>query len=79
MSNAPLIVPYGTKNEYLGANSWKNFKKIIEEEKDMPTGLSSAHSSSPARSQLYNLQGQKLGCATRRGIYIRDGKKIANF
>lgn len=79
MSNAPLIVPYGTKNEYLEANGWKNFKKIIEEEKDKPTGLSSAHAHNPARSQLYNLQGQKLSSATRRGIYIRDGKKIANY
>jgi hypothetical protein len=34
---------------------------------------------SPVCYRFYNLQGQKLTSVTRRGIYILDGKKIANY
>ena len=35
-SNATLYVPSGTKNAYLAADNWKDFKEIVEVEGDEP-------------------------------------------
>ena len=73
-----VYVPYGSKEIFSRANNWSNFKNIVERQ---ATSIESTTSDEVANRQgkIYNLQGQKMSCAARRGIYIRNGKKIANF
>lgn len=73
-----VYVPYGSKEIFSRANNWSNFKNIVERQ---ATTIESAPLDKVTNHQgkIYNLQGQKMSCAARRGIYIRNGKKIANF
>ncbi|MBP3829808.1 MAG: leucine-rich repeat protein [Bacteroidaceae bacterium] len=73
-----VYVPYGSKEIFSRANNWSNFKNIVERQ---ATTIESAPLDKVTNRQgkIYNLQGQKMSCAARRGIYIRNGKKIANF
>lgn len=75
---AIVYVPYGCKDLYSRTSNWSNFKNIIEMQ---ATTIESAPLDKVTNRQgkIYNLQGQKMSCAARRGIYILNGKKIANF
>ena len=79
-----LHVPYGCKDKYQKAANWKNFTKIEEmeaEEYDEPvyygeTGVAPAVSDDAASDgQFYDLQGRPAD-GTRKGLYIRNGKKV---
>ena len=79
-----LHVPYGCKDKYQKAANWKNFTKIEEmeaEEYDEPaygdeTGVAPAVSDDAASDgQFYDLQGRPAD-GTKKGLYIRNGKKV---
>ena len=79
-----LHVPYGCKEKYENATFWSNFTNIVEmdEEKyDEPvyygeTGVAPAVSDDTASDgQFYDLQGRPAD-GTKKGIYIKNGKKV---
>ncbi|MBR3022436.1 MAG: leucine-rich repeat domain-containing protein [Bacteroidaceae bacterium] len=79
-----LHVPYGCKKNYEKDEDWKKFTNIEEmeaEEYSEPvqygeTGVAPAVSDAAASDgQLYDLQGRPAD-GTKKGIYIRNGKKV---
>lgn len=74
-TNTPLYVPIGQKERYLTAEGWKNFQ-TIEEKENMPTEISTIHYAYGNNGSCYNLQGQQLKSAPKKGIYIQNGKKV---
>ena len=80
-----LHVPYGCREKYKKADYWKNFTNIEEIEKESAseglvsgeTGVAPAVLTDDAASdgQFYDLQGRPAD-GTRKGIYIRNGKKV---
>ncbi|MBQ2498182.1 MAG: hypothetical protein II509_06005, partial [Prevotella sp.] len=77
--NATLYVPIGTSDKYKSTDGWKNFKNIVEIE---TTGIEGTFSDSnnhetKAANPWYSVDGVKLnGEPTKKGIYIRNGKKV---
>lgn len=67
-----LRVPVGSKLKYETTSSWNQFLTI---EEIQPTAIVS-----PIQHQItscFDLQGRKLLRAPQKGIYIRNGKKVA--
>ena len=68
-----LMVPKGSRDKYLEAMYWKNFKEIVEFE--VETGILIPTINDEEKGAIYNLNGVKT-TTPRKGFYIVNGKKI---
>ena len=73
-ANAILKVPEGSRELYEQADGWKGFFNI-ETFKDDGTSLRSIDVRQPD-DVWYNLNGQRIATPTRKGLYIKNGKKV---
>ena len=69
---ATLYVPIGSKEAYLGAEYWKEFKKI--KEKDF-TGIDQIMIDGQNNAKIFTLDGKRIN-KPRKGINIIGGKKV---
>ena len=78
--NHTLHVPQGSKEKYEEAPYWKNFTTVIDDiivsSSSDETGIFGVWSDDPISSErFYDLQGRPAD-GTKKGIYIRNGKKV---
>ena len=74
-AEATLYVPVGCGEAYRAANYWKHFKEIIEMEWT-PTRIDTISPDYGTGQEWYSTIGTRLNShPTRKGIYIRGGKK----
>ena len=71
-TNATLYVPIGSKEAYLAAEYWKEFKEIIE--KDF-TGIDHIMIDGQNNAKIFTLDGKRIN-KPRKGINIIGGKKV---
>ena len=69
--NATLYVPYGTKSMYQATEGWKEFKNIVEMEKNAVREVSR---SAETDDVTYSITGARVE-SPHKGVYIRNGKK----
>jgi len=74
LNNATLHVPASSINDYKSRNPWKGFKNIVP--LDDVVGVSSVHKGASEATPYYDLQGRRVDSPSRRGVYIKDGRKI---
>ena len=78
-SQIKLFVPKGTKEKYKACDGWNLFNSIEEIE---VTGIGGAPhlddnvEMNDKRVGVYDLQGRRINGEPKRGLYIRDGKKV---
>lgn len=71
---ATLYVPVGSKDAYSQADYWKEFSHI--EEMSSPTDISTTEMRNVmGSSDVYNLQGVRVSDTSKKGVYIKNGKK----
>ena len=70
---AVLHVMPGCRDAYQNAEGWKDFKSIVE---DAASTTSITTATPKVSSATYDLQGRCLPATPRRGLYIKDGRKI---
>ena len=79
-SEATLYVPVSALEKYKAASTWKSFGTIlpIEGNEDIINGIDSPAALQPkeANAPYYTLDGKPTANPTRKGIYIKDGKKV---
>lgn len=68
-----LMVPKGSRETYLAAMYWKNFKEIVEFEED--TGINNLSINDKESNCFYDLKGEIVKYP-RKGLYIVKGKKV---
>jgi hypothetical protein len=69
-----LYVPKGTKALYEAKQGWKEFSYILESE---PTTIGRVLLAPVENAPYYSIDGkQQKDAPQRRGIYIRQGKKV---
>ena len=67
-----LSVPEASKDAYMSTAPWKNFSKIVAIEGN---GIGEVKASSSTNSPYYSLGGIRT-THPKRGLYIKDGKKM---
>lgn len=73
-ANAHLKVPKGSYDAYCNTSGWSGFFFIEEYETDGIRTL--PHDVSTDSNHFYTISGQPVDVPLRKGIYIRDSKKI---
>lgn len=88
LSEATLYVPASVLEDYKAASQWKNFGTIlpIEGNEDVIDGIDSPvarpddgnynGNTFDSSASYYTLDGKPAGTPTRKGIYVKNGKKI---
>ena len=71
-TNVTLYVPIGSKEAYLAADYWKEFKEIIE--KDF-TGIDQIMIDGQNNAKIFTLDGKRIS-KPQKGINIIGGKKL---
>ena len=71
-TNATLYVPQGSKEAYLEADYWKEFKEIIEID---VTGIDQIMNNGQNNTTIFTLDGKRIS-KPQKGINIIDGKKV---
>ena len=70
-----LIVPAGTKE--LFRKAWNVSPETeIKEDPDVVVGINIPTTNTSKADNYFNLQGQRLESAPRKGVYIQNGKKV---
>jgi hypothetical protein len=72
---ATLYVPTGKKADYQDKDCWKNFTKVVEFD---PTAIGTIKRNQTVEdSSYFDLQGRKqAGTPAKKGIYVKNGRKI---
>ena len=71
-TNATLYVPQGSKEAYLEADYWKEFKEIVEID---PAGINQIMSNQKDNAKIFTLDGKRIN-KPQKGINIIGGKKV---
>ena len=71
--DATLYVPQGTKDAYKSAGWTSFFSNVIEFD---ATGIAATSQDKATRAPYYTLDGKPAATPTRKGIYVKDGKKV---
>jgi len=76
-TNATLHVPANSIEAYSNTGPWKNFGNIVAltDDDPKPSGIKRVTNDMMAGERYYSLDG-KLTTTPRRGLYIKDGKKV---
>ena len=72
--DAVLHVPYDALQLYKQASPWWNFKRIVPIEET--NGIVTSKVQSSSHPSVFDLQGRRINGEPKRGLYIRDGKKV---
>lgn len=75
LPSSTLYVPTGSKQSYEQAEVWKEFKDIVEMDEEQMASVSELKVSRMSETKVYDLQGRQVA-QPRRGLYIRNGRKI---
>ena len=72
---ATLYVPASALEAYKAADQWKDFGTILPIDDDA-TGISEAPLYKGTNTPYYTLDGKPAANPTRKGIYVKDGRKV---
>ena len=75
LSEATLYVPASALKAYKDADQWKDFGTILPLE-NIPAGINNVSAKQGKGTMYYTLDGVRIEKPMKKGIYIKNGKKV---